>query len=70
MNRIILLILILSSCFHSKDYYNSKEYKSRERIKQSDKMFKETHKVRNRCSRGLKNRSRNRNKRKRRIYYS
>ena len=64
--RLVLLLFVLTSCFHSKDYYNSDSYKIKQRQKESYKMFKETHNVRKKCSPRF-NRPKNRNKKH---YYS
>jgi len=49
--QIVFLILIINnSCSLNKDYYNSDEYKIKQRQEESLDMFKKTHKVRKKCS--------------------
>lgn len=65
MIKILGLMLILTSCFHSKDYYMSDKYKIKQRQEESYRMFKETHKVRRKCS---TKRQRVRHRRKKQYY--
>lgn len=64
--RYIIPFLILFSCAPS-DYYTSKEYKIKQRQKESLKMFNETHNVRKKCAPRSK---RPKNSKRRRKYYS
>lgn len=50
MIKILGLMLILTSCFHSRDYYNSDKYKIKQRQEESYRMFEKTHEVRRKCS--------------------
>ena len=61
---LIIILLIITGCFHSKDYYTSDDYKIKMRQKSSLKMYEETHQVRNKLSKKRKVRS----KRKKRYY--
>lgn len=50
MNKLVLLLLITVSCSSLNDYHNSDKYKIKQRQEESYKMFKETHRVRRKCS--------------------
>lgn len=60
----IILSLILFSCGNA-DYYNSDAYQIKQRQKESLRMMRETHRVRQKCRKGPKPR-----KAKRKRYYS
>lgn len=49
MRYLIATLLLTASCASS-DYYSSKEYKIKQRQKQSMEMFEQTHAVRKKCS--------------------
>lgn len=51
---LIFPLFLLVSCFRSRDYYNSGRYRSDERKRESEKMFKKTQSVRRKCSRGIR----------------
>jgi hypothetical protein len=53
-----------NSCSLNKDYYNSDEYKIKQRQEESLDMFKKTHKVRKKCSKKYNYKA----KRKKRYY--
>ena len=50
MIKLVLLVLIIVSCSSLNDYHNSDKYKIKQRQEESYKMFKETHRVREKCS--------------------
>ncbi len=66
MKVLIIILFVLTSCYHSKDYYHSDEYKIKQRQKESYKMYKKTQEVRQKCSPKF-NRPKNR---RRKHYYS
>ncbi len=66
LNKLFFLLLLVTSCMHSKDYYQSDDYKIKQRQKDSYKMYKKTQEVREKCSPKFK-RPKNR---RRKHYYS
>ena len=54
MLKIIFLVFLLGSCFHSRDYYNSDKYKIKQRQDRSMEMFEMTHRVRKKSSNRLR----------------
>lgn len=49
MIKIILIFILITGCA-STDYYQSKQYKIKQRKKESEEMFERMHDVRQKCS--------------------